>query len=250
MAATRFGNADRQSRPYQFTIGQLIIAGFTCIALIMLLELAKAAAQTTMNVRMDFEIPAPPLPKALHAFSAATGIEILADARRIAGRVSSPIMGTMEPREALEALLFGSDLVARQFGSETITLQTLPHSDERIVRGGQPYFGDIQRAVEQALCNDTRTLPGGYRLALKLWIDDSGTVRRFKRLDTTGNDNLDAALDAVMRNVRIGRAPPGRSPATDCIGDNASADIRINSLCAERAAATPRIGAVGEAVHG
>jgi hypothetical protein len=178
----------------------------------MLLELAKAAAQTTMNVRMDFEIPAQPLPKALHAFSAATGIEILVDARRIAGRVSPSIKGTMEPREALNTLLAGSDLIARQFGSETITLQTVPHSAERIVRGDQPYFGDIQRAVEQALCNDTRTLLGGYRLALKLWIDDSGTVQRFKRLDTTGNDTLDVALDAVMRTIRIGRAPPADIP--------------------------------------
>jgi hypothetical protein len=163
---------------------------------------------------IGFDIPVQPLSKALYAFSAATGIEILVDARYAAGRQSTAVKGLMAPRDALEILLAGSDLIAQEFGPGTVTLKTATLASSGRLPGAAssgdlPYFADIQRAVQRALCNDARTSPGHYRLALKLWIGRLGTVLRSQRLDTTGDQNLDAALDTAVQAIRIGRpAPP------------------------------------------
>lgn len=182
-----------------------------CRALAFGLAFAAHAA-FAQDGRTSFDIPTQPLAKALYAFSAATGIEILLDARHAAGRHSSGVKGLMAPREALKILLAGSDLVAREFGPGTVTL-SVPIASAARASGIQPgsdppYFADIQRAVQQVLCSDARTSPGRYRLALKLWIGGSGEVLRSKRLDTTGDDNLDAVLDAAIQRMRIGRPPP------------------------------------------
>jgi hypothetical protein len=166
--------------------------------------------------RASFDIPAQPLAKALYAFSATTGIEILVDARHAAGRYSPGVTGSMMPRDALKMLLAGSNLIAQDFGSGTVTLSAPTASAARAsgapLDGDLPYFADIQRAVQQTLCSDARTSPGRYRLALKLWIDRSGGVLRSKRLDTTGDDNLDAVLDTAIGKMRIGRPPPSDLP--------------------------------------
>ena len=188
-----------------------------CRALVLGLGLALSINPAfAQNERISFDIPAQPLTKALHAFSAATGIEILVDARHAADRQSASVKGTMATREALERLLAGSDLVAREFGPGTVTL-SLPIASavgvSGVTPGGDPpYFADIQRAVQQVLCRDARTSPGRYRLALKLWIGRSGEVLRSKRLDTTGDDNLDSVLDAAMQRIRIGSPPPPDLP--------------------------------------
>lgn len=188
-----------------------------CRALTLALGLALSVNTTfAQNERTSFDIPAQPLAKALYAFSAATGIEILVDARHAAGRQSPSVKGLMAPHEALERLLVESDLVAREFGPGTVTLSLPVASAARVSGvapgGDPPYFADIQRAVQQALCRDARTSPGRYRLALKLWIGGSGEVLRSKRLDTTGDNNLDAILDAAMQKMRIGRPPPSDLP--------------------------------------
>ena len=166
---------------------------------------------------VNFDIPAQPLSKALYAFSAATGVEVLVDARQAAGRRSVDIRGLMAPRDALGVLLIGSNLIAQEFGPNTLTLKptAIPSSGRSSgmpADGDIPYFADIQRAVQQALCSDARTALGRYRLALKLWIGQSGTVLRSKRLDTTGDDNLDGMLDMATRAITIGRPPPSDLP--------------------------------------
>lgn len=165
----------------------------------------------------NFDIPAQPLSKALYAFSAATGIEVLVDARQADGRRSVDVKGLMAARDALMILLTGSNLNAQELGPSTIALKTTamassPRSSDVPDDGDLAYFADIQRAVHQALCSDTRTAPGRYRLALKLWIGQSGTVLRSRRLDTTGDDDLDGVLDAATRTISIGRPPPPDLP--------------------------------------
>jgi hypothetical protein len=187
-----------------------------------------------------FDVPIQPLSKALYAFSAATGIEILVDARYAAGRRSTGVKGLMAPRDALEILLAGSDLVAREFGPGTVTLTTATLASAGRVRGTSssgdlPYFADIQRAVQQALCNDARTSPGHYRLALKLWIGRLGTVLRSQRLDTTGDQNLDVALDTTVQAIRIGAPPPPDlpQPVTLIVSQEASDSTKCPSGVAD-----------------
>jgi hypothetical protein len=190
----------------------VLLLALAAIGATTLRAAAQGAWPETVKAPIEFDIPAQPLSKALFAFSAATGIEIVVDARNAAGHRSVDLKGVMSPVDALAILLAGSSLLAQEFGPNTITLKSVDaESTQRPIEGRgdqQLYFADIQRAVVDALCRDSRTLPGGYRLALKLWIGQSGQVLRSKRLDSTGDDNLDGVLDAAVRTVQIGRAPP------------------------------------------
>jgi hypothetical protein len=165
------------------------------------------------DARMSFNIPAQPMAEALYAFSAVTGMEVLADAKSATGRRSTSVVGLMTPYAALEVLLAGSRLVAENFGPGTVALKPIARSlangtSSLSGRLDLPYFAEVQRVVQQALCTDLRTLPGSYRLALKLWIGRLGTVLLSKRLDTTGDAARDAAIDAVMQGgLQIGQPP-------------------------------------------
>jgi len=178
---------------------------------------AQAEPQLVPATPVSFDLSSQPLAKALQAFSAATNIEVLVDARHAAGRRSNDVKGPMAPRDALELLLAGSGLVAQPFTADDTAFKIVaPPSSTPVAGlrpgGGSHYFREIQRAVELALCRDARTAPGHYRLALKLWIGQSGVVLRSQRLDTTGDDGLDGALDEVTRALPIGRSPPADLP--------------------------------------
>ncbi|HEY8334804.1 MAG TPA: secretin and TonB N-terminal domain-containing protein [Tardiphaga sp.] len=169
----------------------------------MFSAIGTAAAQESLS----FDIPSQPLARALYAFSATTGIEVMVDARQAAGRRSPEVKGSFPPREALSVLLSGSDLVAREFVPGTVTLAATSPAAAPTLES-QRYFADVQRAVQNALCADARTSPGHYRLALKLWVGPSGEVTRAKRLDSTGDRTLDDALDAMIPRISVGKALP------------------------------------------
>lgn len=168
--------------------------------------------------RTAFEIPAQALSKALIAFSAATGIEVLVDARYTEGRTSNGAVGVMAPREALGAILTGTPLTVEILTPGTVALKAIapeqgpPARSPYGTEDEPPYFASIQRAVLLALCRRQETAPGHYRLALALWIDPSGKVARWRRLDTTGNQKWDGALDAALASLDIGERPPQGLP--------------------------------------
>lgn len=169
---------------------------------------------------IQFDIPPQPLSKALYAFSAATGIEVLADARQVAGRSTQGLQGALSPRAALEILLTGSNLVPHQLALETVSLK----ADPAPAGTGEQYFATIQQAVLQALCRNPAAAPGGYRVALKMWISRAGVVLQSRRLDTTGSDFRDAAIDAAVRGLYIGRPAPTGLPQPIALVVSPSAD--------------------------
>ncbi|UZE50517.1 STN domain-containing protein [Rhodopseudomonas sp. P2A-2r] len=172
------------------------------LAVVCALSVGAVSAQQAVSL----DIPAQPLARALFSFSAATGVEVLVDARHAAGRRSFPVKGAMPPRQALTLLLTGSNLIAREYAPGTITLSaTEPTAPSATV---EAYFAEIQRAVRLGLCSDAVTAPGHYRLALKLWIGPGGEIVRSKRLDTTGDDARDLAVDVAMSKITIGTPPP------------------------------------------
>jgi hypothetical protein len=165
--------------------------------------------------RIRFDIPAEPLAKALAAFGELTGFEIIADARQAVGRISAPVSGTMLPREALLTLLLGTGLAVRDYAPGSVRLVTVsPAASVPVpgpVAGSSPfgaYFAAVQQAVLLALCRTDTTMPGSYRLAIKLWVAPSGSVARVRFLDTTGDRQRDAALGAALGQVDIGVPPP------------------------------------------
>ncbi len=183
-------------------------------------QTARAAewkASGKPDLQLTFDIPAQSLPKALDAFSAATGIEVLVDARNAEGRLSKGVGGVMSAREALRILLTGIPLVAEEFTPETVTLMRATRG-QNIQTGlatasyGPPYFAVVQRAVLHQLCRIQDTVPGRYRLALRLQIGSDGSVLRWKLLDSTGDTGRDRAVATALSGLNIGEPPPADLP--------------------------------------
>ncbi|WP_454632619.1 STN domain-containing protein [Bradyrhizobium cenepequi] len=199
--------------------------------MLLALGLIFATDRISAQDSLRFDIRPQPLAKALYAFSQTTGIEVMVDARQVAGRQAPEVSGSMPPLMALSMLLAGSNLAAHEFAPGTVAIGEILKAVEPSVEDLH-YYADVQRAIEHALCSDPRTLPGHYRLALRLWVGQSGEVTRSKRLDTTGDDARDGALDAMIARIRIEKPPPPHFPqpialivspvataaATDCSG--------------------------------
>jgi hypothetical protein len=212
-----------QSRVWLVALALPVVAGSPAVA-----------AERSPEEPVAFAIPAEGLPQALDAFSAATGIEVLVDARNAEGRQSPGVRGVMTPRAALSILLSGAPLVAQEFSPGTVTLMTAGEGPRAQPEAGAApasdpaYFALIQRAVFRALCGDAATAPGSYRLALKLRIDPSGIVSRGTLLGTTGDVDRDWALGTILPGLDIGAPPPAdlaqpvavlvlpRTPDMDC----------------------------------
>jgi hypothetical protein len=205
---------DAHRRPSRHSFNRLSLALLAVLSVALFLGnvAAQEDARDTTETTVTFDIGAQPLSKALTEFSAATGIEIVVDARETIGRQSLGVRGTMKPHEALVAILAGSGLAPQDLTSGTaylVPVMAAPATSRPFLPAEEPaFYAVVQRALMRVLCQDEATRPGRYRLALKVWIDASGTAVRAKRLDTTGNPRLDSALDAVIRRVDLGRAAP------------------------------------------
>jgi hypothetical protein len=159
---------------------------------------------------MTFHIASQPLSDALYAYSSATGIEVLIPGDVIAHRQSPSVVGTLTPEAALRALLAGSGLVPHAAGNNAITLR--PGVPDPSVSGRIPrfphYSAALQTAVTDVLCELRTTRPGGYRVAVRLWVNPSGEVTEVGVLGTTGDVNRDETLSTLLKRVAIGMPPP------------------------------------------
>ncbi|WP_157450333.1 STN domain-containing protein [Bradyrhizobium sp. ARR65] len=90
---------------------------------------ASASEQERVEGRADaitLNIPGQPLAKALAAFGAATGFEVIVDGRQTQNLVSSPVAGNMSPDEALRVLLEGTGLTVRDYTPGNVRLVAAP----------------------------------------------------------------------------------------------------------------------------
>jgi TonB family protein len=115
----------------------------------------------------------------------------------------------------LQILLQGTGLLPRYTAADAFVL--VPSSNDP---GSNPpintappavvaqYYGRVQSSLKLAFCSNNRTQPGGYRIAVSFWIGSSGSVSRVELLGSTGNGDLDVAIDHTMRTLVIGLPPP------------------------------------------
>jgi hypothetical protein len=192
-----------------------MLAGF--LYLLMDAPPVNAGPPAAARSMVTFDIAPQALSKALYAYSATTGIEIVVDSRKVAGLATAGVAGVLMPSDALEILLLGTHLVPEPIAPETVALKTdaggtIPPRFQGIADADLPYFADVQQAIVAALCRDQQAVPGQYRVALKLWIGRSGAVLQAKRLGSTGKLAMDAAIDATMKGVSISAPPPPDLP--------------------------------------
>lgn len=172
---------------------------------------AYGAESTEQAVRSaavtKFDIPSQPLEDALYAFGAATGVSVLVDGRDVLGRRSTAVMGTFTSSVALGILLTGTGLDARLMKGGAITLSRIDANRGEFLA----YSAALQNAVLAQLCTDTELHLGTFRLALNLWLDDTGHVRRVALLSSTGDSARDRRIQEQLAGISA-EAPPQKLP--------------------------------------
>jgi hypothetical protein len=185
-----------------------------CAGAVALATSAVASEQPKVARQTDWitlNIPAQPLAKALAAFGAATGFEVIVDGRQAHDLFSSPVAGEMFPGEALRRLLVGTGLVARNYAPGSVRLVAASVTESEFSPASSPhasYFAAVQQMILQTICRTDISLLGSHRLAIMLWLEPSGAVARVKLLDTLGEPGRDAILKAAFQKGDISTPPP------------------------------------------
>lgn len=192
--------------------------------LLATMPLAAVAQTAPAPAVIDYDIPAEDLARALNAYAAASGLQVLYESALAAGRRSAAVKGRMTPEAALAQLLAGSGLVGRRTDTDAITL--FAERREAATPAAPPpdprFLGALQGAVLGALCGAEETRPGAYRAALQLWITPAGAIARAALLSSTGDVRRDAALQRLLPGTVVGAPPQGLGqPVTLVIGPRA-----------------------------
>src|SRR5690606_34570669 len=99
----------------------------TAIAACLPVEAATQPPEVGQSAAVSFEIPAGSLSEALGRFSTQSGIQVMYRAELVSGKASRSIDGVLEAAVAVERLLEGSGLNAKQVNPHTyVLLQDTP----------------------------------------------------------------------------------------------------------------------------
>lgn len=170
------------------------------------------------------DIPPQPLLAALRTYSEITGQAVLVDNTLAAGKTSPGVHGHYDKNEALRQLLAGTGLIASYSSDQAFTLKLAElgkavdkaehEKSESLGVGGidtviEHYAGKIQKPIEAALCQFDETRPGTYRLALQLWIGESGHVERTKLLGSASDSQRDEHIRHALSDLALDPPPSG-----------------------------------------
>ena len=194
--------------------GYLVLLGF-------LAAVGPVRAQPADGAVLQFDIAAQNLGDALDLYSRRTGIAVLID-QRYAQRQSAAVRGPYAAGAALQVLLEGTGLQSRLSDAQAVIVYApaaaeLPQVSvvaaadiPGATQGGgdhAAYVGRLQHVLLGLLCRAAQTRPGGYRLALQLYLNRAGVVDRVHLLDSTGLRARDTAIARVVLGMRVGAAP-------------------------------------------
>lgn len=170
-----------------------------------------------------FDIPGQDIDRALEAYTAVTGLQILYEPAVTRGRRSTAVNGTLTPEAALSVLLAGSGLDGRRSDIDAVVVVAAPPPPVDLVDSG--FLGALQAGIMRGLCRDERTRPGAYRAAIQIWLTRDGAVRRIALLGPTGEARRDAALLRAFDMVVIRHVPAhaAETPLTLTITPGSSA---------------------------
>ncbi|PWR25460.1 TonB-dependent siderophore receptor [Zavarzinia aquatilis] len=159
---------------------------------------AGAAAGQTDGL-YPFSIPAQALPRAIAAFSATTGIQVLYTERSAYEHMAPAVSGQLSANEALSRLLAGTGLTWRYTGANALTIEKLPESsgtealDTVVVEGRVgngstegtgSYAGSVSRSAT-GLSLSPRETPQTITVVTRQKIEDQGTDEIKDVLDQT-----------------------------------------------------------------
>jgi hypothetical protein len=194
--------------------------------------LASSPASAEETAR--FDIPAQPLAKAIEAYSASGGVQVLYDSALAAHRRSSAVHGLYTRLAALQQLLAGTDLILRRTETDDVVLSLAGAETESVPSAIGPgdqilvldtlkvsdsgdhaylaYVGVVEADIQKALHRDPRTRSGNYRVGLELWLAADGTVTRSRIARTTGDGGRDEAIVLALASLVVSQPPPADMP--------------------------------------
>lgn len=199
--------------------GYLVLLGF-------LTAVGPVRAQPADGPVLQFDIAAQNLGDALDQYSRRTGIAVLMDQRH-AQRQSAAVRGAYAAGAALQALLEGTGLQSRLSDAQAVIVYAPAAADLPQVSvvaaadipgamqcGGDhaAYVSRLQHVLLGLLCRAAQTRPGGYRLALQLYLNRAGVVDRVHLLDSTGLRARDTAIARLVLGMRVGAGPSPSMP--------------------------------------
>lgn len=74
------------------------------------------------------------------------------------------------------------------------------------------YAGVLQRELQSLLSSNADARGEKYAVVVKIWMAGDGRVERFELLDSTGNDDSDAALRKTLTRLHMKDSPPEDMP--------------------------------------
>lgn len=191
---------------------------------------SHAVARETTAVRGEakaFNIPAQPLAQALPAFAKTTGLQMMYDATLVPGRRSSPVSGAMSPRSALALLLKDTGLSARFTSAGAVVIYASAMSGvtlNPLTAVAAPVVGRdaidpvflayaqvVRRRIADELRGETELTDKGYRIGLRLWMDDGGRPMRVEILSGSGDAERDRRFLDLAKATTF-PVPPPRLP--------------------------------------
>ncbi|WP_143149267.1 secretin and TonB N-terminal domain-containing protein [Hyphomicrobium sp. CS1BSMeth3] len=186
-------------------------------AVVALTSAPQLAARQRSEGAQVYDIPAQHLDSALDRYIRVSGMQVLYEAITTAKRRSAPVNGRFTPEAALTTLLGGTGLTAVRTDFNAFIIVRPSPENPGIGNGTPPrpstqFLAALQRGVLDALCRNTSTRPGDYRLAIELWISQTGAIERSALIGSTGNLARDEMLVAALRGAKIGMAPPANVP--------------------------------------
>ena len=208
--------------------GYLVLLGF-------LTALGPVRAQPADGPVLQFDIAAQNLGDALDLYSRRTGIAVLMDQRH-AQRQSAAVRGAYAAGAALQTLLEGTGLQSRLSDAQAVIVYAPAAASAAATaaaadlppaavvaaadipgarQGGgdhAAYVSRLQHVLLGLLCRAAQTRPGGYRLALQLYLNRAGVVDRVHLLDSTGLRARDTAIARVVLGMRVGAGPSPSMP--------------------------------------
>ena len=173
----------------------------------------NSAPAATLRV---YGIPAQALDSALNAYIQASGVQVLYETALTKARRSSALDGRFASDVALDMLLAGTGLVARRIDLEAFVITQAPQRKVEpgamTARPDARFLAALQAGVLEALCRSPQTRPGGYKVAVELWIAPNGAVQHVALVGSSSDAERDHLLRAALHSASIRMAPPAGFP--------------------------------------
>lgn len=191
-----------------------------------------------------YDIAPQPLPSAIEAFAAATGLQVLYDLPPGPPPRSPGVSGALTPEAGLQHLLEGTGYVARFNDQGDVVLQPVRPISTAPGDSGEPpthipqlvlnslkvegatvlepqseggldlhlYQNLVRSGVRQALSANPRTSKDDYEATLDLLITPAGVIQRARLTTSSGDHGRDRAIIDTIEGVALDQPPPARLP--------------------------------------